>query len=86
MSIDIGQLVELLNPLRSGQAKLVAVIGKGSVPDPRQIAEWYGDAAPIPKSAYRALRVDRLIFQRMDTDGFVIVPDHPDVPVLYRTI
>lgn len=78
--MEIGQRIQIEEPFRvKGTARLVAVIGKGSRPSQSDIQKWYGHNAP--GSAYRPLSVDRLIFQREDSDGFIIIPDNPNMPI-----
>lgn len=71
-NLRLGNKVSFLPPLKPGIGCIVARIPKGEVPAKFDITLWYGTDAP--KSAYRALAVDRVIVSREGTAHYVVLP------------
>ena len=73
-TLTIGDRVYLNLDSGSGHAHLIAKINANSKPDPKHILRWYGDSVRNYESAFRAINIDRYIFQK-DNGHYVVVPD-----------
>ena len=66
----MGDVLQLLQLLRSGSATVVAVILANKLPDAEKAPEWFGHNI---RMYVKRARVDRLVAQRPD-GSYVIIP------------